>query len=792
MADKIFKDFLTPLERLVNEKTLLERVKNLEEYYRSFCAKYKEEREAIFLKKYAPFFTGIDSKSLDEKLAIISSIISEHSQNEVSFEDIAIMKNFLETPLSCYKGIGAKTFNTLKKKGIEKVRDVLFFLPYSYVDRRKIGKISSLKQGDKTYLKVKILTVSQWRQRGLLSKRGEGLLATVTDGTGFLTLKWFYKPPKFINDLLVVNKEIYVYGRVGFFKGVKEMHHPEIEEIKVNSEDNLAENNVLPVYFGLPTGISDKIYRKLVYEIAKKGRFLLQSLLPIEIKKKLHILDWGEALYELHFPEHYDEKLFSERRSPYHLSLKYQELFLFFGLLNNTSDHKNYKIRPFEIGDENLATILKNLKFLLTNAQKKVLNEIKEDLKKSAPMQRLLQGDVGSGKTIVALLSAMMVIDAGKQVVVMAPTEILATQHYLNFKNSPEIINVKPILLVSSMKRKDYNEAVEKIKNGEAKLVVGTHALIQENVTFKELGLVIIDEQHRFGVNQRQELIKKGFMPHVLYMTATPIPRTLTMTVYGDLNVSIIDEMPPGRKTVKTYIFPELQRERAFLAIEEELKKGGQAYVVYPVIEEDNLLELKAATQMYEILKKRFSEYSVSLLHGRMAPEEKERVMDDFKKGITEILVSTTVIEVGVDVPNATIMVIEHGERFGLSSLHQLRGRIGRGSREAKCLVLVDTKKLGTKARERLLYFRETNDGFKLAEFDLKLRGPGEILGTKQSGLPEFSFIDLIADSPLIEMVKNITGNYFKNSEETCEYRKKLAHILELYFSKKIEYSRVA
>ncbi|GAB4442616.1 MAG: ATP-dependent DNA helicase RecG [bacterium] len=793
MKEDILKDFITPLERIANERTLLERVKDLEGYYRNFCKRFAGREESVFLKEYESFFAGIDGKPTDEKMKIINIILSYTQENEISMEELSLMEGFLETPIAAYKGVGTKNFALLKEKGIEKVRDILFYLPYNYIDKRKVVKIAQLKQGERAYLKIKLLSISPWRQRGLLSKRGEGLIATATDGTGYVTLKWFYQPPKFVRDLLKINQDLYVFGRVEYFRGTKEIHHPEVEAVKDVDEQNSVERKVLPLYFGLPAGISDKVYRKVVYEIVCKARDLLKCLLPETLKRRLKLLEWGEALYQLHFPEDYDEKLFSERRSQYHLSLIYQELFLFFALLLTKGAVKEWqKTEPLEIGDEKSDAVIKSLGYELTNAQKRVLKEIREDLKKPVPMQRLLQGDVGSGKTVVALLAAMMVIEAGKQVVVMAPTEILATQHYLNFKNFAEISGVEPVLLVSAMKKKEYQEALEKIKSGEAKLVVGTHALIQENVIFKELGLAIIDEQHRFGVNQRQELIKKGLMPHVLYMTATPIPRTLTMTVYGDLNVSIIDEMPSGRKPVKTAVLPELQRERAFLAIEEELKKGGQAYVVYPVIDEDNALELKAATQMYEIIKERFIEYKVALLHGRMTAEEKEAVMNEFKAGKTAILVSTTVVEVGVDVPNAAIMVIEHGERFGLSSLHQLRGRIGRGKKEARCIVLVDTKRLGEKARERLLFFRDTTDGFKLAEFDLKLRGPGEILGTKQSGLPEFSFIDLIADTPLIEMMKKLTEDYLKSTSPDCLYRKRLAYILKLYFSKNLEYSNVA
>lgn len=796
MYNEILEDFLKPLKNILNQDNLLERVKDLEGYYKKFTNKHQNSEVAQLLKHYQHFFKGIDDKDRETKLKTIKEILSYNPASEISEEDISKMRFFLEKSLSNYKGVGSKILAMLNEKMIYTVRDILYFLPYSYVDKRNVVKIMHARPGEKVFLKVRIISVSPWKQRGFLSSRKEGIQVVVTDGTGYITFKWFYTPPKFLRDMLVVNNEVYAFGKIEVFRGIKEIHHPEIE--LVESEKEQTENirsmrgKILPVYFGLPAGINSKFYIKLVNQIASEARSVLGCIVPKEIKKELQLVNWGEALYQLHFPDEYDEKLYSERRSRFHLSLIYQELFLFFALLNNKkTEFMKTNIKPLEIKVEKPQEIIKNLGYELTNAQKRVVKEILLDLRKNFPMQRLLQGDVGSGKTVVALLAAMAVIDAGKQVVLMAPTEILATQHYLNFKNLTERLGLTPLLLVSGIKKKEYSLSVEKIRTGEAKLIVGTHALIQENVLFNDLGLVIIDEQHRFGVTQRQELIKKGFLPHVLYMTATPIPRTLSMTLYGDLDVSLLDEMPPGRKPVKTVIFPEMHREKVFSMIQEEVKKGRQAYIVYPVIDENNALELKAATQMYDIIKTRFSDYNVALLHGRMTADEKESIMLDFKQGKFSILVATTVIEVGVDVPNATIMVIEHGERFGLSSLHQLRGRIGRGANDANCVVLVDTKKMSEKARKRLVFFRDVSDGFKLAEFDLKLRGPGEIFGTKQSGLPEFSVVDLIADAPLIELMKKVTSDFFASNEKNCYYNTRLNDILRLYFSKNIDYFNV-
>lgn len=793
MSEKLLEEFLEPLRRIVSRDLLLERVKDLEGYYKSFCEQHKNDAFADILSSYEETFKDIDKKDFSAKKRLLEKLIEEVVSNKLTSKEISKMEAFLSKSLLSYKGVGQKVLKLLEEKGLKTVRDLIFFLPYGYIDKRSIKKISQIQKGEKAYLRVTILNIQNWQQRGLLAKRSSGLIALVTDGSGFITLKWFYTPPKFIRDILHQGKEVYVFGKIEIFRGTKEIHHPEVEAVQEyvldKTEDKL---KIYPVYFGLPAALSDKFFRKLVFEVISEAKDVLKCLLPDSIKNKLMLCEWGESLRQLHFPEDYDEKLFTERRSKYHLSLLYQELFLFFALLiRKKLQREKMTLNPLQIKEDNLSIILNQLNFKLTNAQKKALYEIKQDLQKPNPMHRLLQGDVGSGKTIVALLASLMVLDAGKQVVLMAPTEILATQHFINFRNLLETLNIEPVLLVSGMKKKTYIDALEKLKNGETKLIIGTHALIQEGINFNNLGLVIIDEQHRFGVNQRAELVKKGFSPHVLYLTATPIPRTLTMTLYGDLNLSIINEMPPGRKPPLTIVLPQTHREKAFLMIEEELRQKRQAYVVYPVIDENNTLELKAATKMYEVIRERFSNSNVALLHGRMTAEEKEDVMKEFKAGITSILVSTTVIEVGVDVPNATIMVIEHGERFGLSSLHQLRGRIGRGGGQAKCVVLVDIKRLSEKGRERLIYFRDNTDGFKLAEFDLKLRGPGEILGTRQSGLPEFSFVDLIKDAPLIELMKKTTEDYLNSAKEDFYYRCLMDDVIRLYFAGNIEYAKI-
>lgn len=808
MRPVVFPDeFLAPIKRLLENKHLIERVQGLEEYYKSYCKLHSHDEDAgETLGRYAELFRDIDAKTPLIKEALLQRIVALKVSDDLADDDFEIMERFLLRPLSSFKGVGPKIAALLGKKNLNTIHDLIFFLPYQYVDKRKMSSIRELQAGRSGYFRAKVADAQPWSPRGFLGKRGNGFTATVGDGTGFVVLKWFYTPPPFIREQLKSGAEICVFGKVDMFRGQKEVHHPEVEPVKHSppdkekqcgfspGADEHGEHKLLPQYFGLPQGLSDKFYRRLVSDILGEGRRILKTLVPGSVKKNLRLVEWGEALYNVHFPQDdYNEKFYLEQRSPYHLSLLYQELFLFFALfMEKKAAIQRISVPPLTLKFTSIKRALDKLHYELTGAQKRALHEIKNDLEKPYPMQRLLQGDVGSGKTIVALLISLMAIDAGKQAAVMAPTEILAGQHYLNFKNLLNGLDIEIVLVVSGMKKKEKEAVLERVRNGAAHIIVGTHALIQEGVNFKDLGLAVIDEQHRFGVDQRSILIRKGAVaPHSLYMTATPIPRTLAMTVHGDLNLSIIDEMPPGRKPVKTAVLPETQRERAFAAMRDELKNGRQAYVVYPVIDEKNLLELKAATQMYELIKEKFPDYTVALLHGRLKSEEKEAVMKAFKAQEIGVLVSTTVIEVGVDVPNAGIMIIEHGERFGLSQLHQLRGRIGRGADQAQCIVLVETKKLGQKARERLMFFRDTADGFKLAEFDLKLRGPGEMLGTKQSGIPEFNVVDIIRDAPVIEMMKNITEEYFKTAGTDNSYGRSLHKILGLYFSGNIDYAYV-
>lgn len=791
---KILESLFLPIEYLIYKPDELHKFVGLENYYRAFCELYKQiPSVSDELVKFQQYFQGIDSKSTEQKKEFISKLYLLYKGPFFDFreEDLKRMEDFLIKDISDFKWLGEKSIKKLIEKGIKTYRDVLFYLPYKYIDKRFMMKISELKPGMKAYFKAHIMDVENWNKKAFLQTKGNGLIARVSDGTGTIILKWFNKPPVFIRNILEKDAEILVFGNVEFFRGQKEIHHPEIEKY---DESKMQEReigfSIHPIYFGLPDGVSEKLYRKMVFSIASKGKEILKTLVPQPLKNELRLFEWGEAFYYIHFPkEDFNYEKYESYRSPYHLTLIYQELFLLFSLFfSKKKDIQKAKISTLSFSGEYARKAVLNLGYKLTFAQKRVIKEIKEDLEKPYPMQRLLQGDVGSGKTIVAFLTSLLVIEAGKQVAIMAPTEILAEQHYINFKNLVAESNIKICLLTSSLKKKEKEEIVNDIKHGKYNIIVGTHALIQEDVDFNNLGLVIIDEQHRFGVEQRNTLIKKGgVIPHALFMTATPIPRTLAMTVHGDLDISIIDELPPGRKEIKTIVLPEIHRERAFNMLSEELKKGRQGYIIYPVIDEDNAFELKAATQMYNLIIERFKDYNVGLLHGRLKAEEKEAIMDLFKKNEISILVSTTVVEVGVDVPNASVMIIEHGERFGLSQLHQLRGRIGRGSEASICIVLVDTKNLSNKARERLIFFRDNLDGFKLAEFDLRMRGPGELLGTKQSGLPEFSVFDLVRDTNYVEFMKKKTEDLLRSVNDDF-FEKYISKITKIYFGEKKDF----
>jgi len=691
-------------------------------------------------------------KRIEEALRLIShieiDITAPAGEKEVS-PAIEEKVNILSTPIQYIKGVGPRLAELLKKKGIVTIEDALYFIPRDYEDRRNIKPISKAQVGEKETLKGKIVGLS------LVSyNRRKVLEIIVGDETGALIAKWFNFNQPYLNYLkkrFKPGQVVIVSGKVEAFRYQKEMSHPEIEVIDNEEDDLLHFKRIVPKY-SETEGLHQKTIRRIMKNVVEGYASAVSDGIPRSISKKINLADMSRAFQRIHFPENDDNyDLLMSGKSPYHQRIIFDEFFfLELSLALRKRGVLLEKGIPFNTQDNFLEIFELRLPFHLTAAQRRVINEIKTDMIKPSPMNRLIQGDVGSGKTIVAFSAALIAIENHYQVAIMAPTELLAEQHFLTLHQLAEKIGIKMAYLFSSMKKSSRNEVYKNIKNGKINLIIGTNAIIQEGVEFAKLGLGIIDEQHRFGVIQRATLKKKGESPDILVMTATPIPRTLAMTVYGDLDISIIDEMPPGRKPIKTKVFHEKERQRVYDLISMEVEGGNQAYIVYPLIEESEKLDLLNATKMYEHIQKEiFPQYRVALLHGRMKSDEKEEVMQRFKTGKVQILVATTVIEVGIDVPGATLMVVEHAERFGLSQLHQLRGRVGRGGKPSYCILLAQYKK-SDDARRRLRIMEETNDGFKIAEEDLNIRGPGEFIGVRQSGIPDFRVANIIRDARIL------------------------------------------
>jgi ATP-dependent DNA helicase RecG len=677
----------------------------------------------------------------------------------------------LNNPVKYLRGVGPQRAATLEARGISTVGDLLGYLPFRYEDRIQFTQIARIVPGQ---VHTILAEVTSGGGNTVRFRRGRGPVfhVTVRDDTGELHARFFHGA--YLEGRLKQGQKLVMHGKAdvdAYRPGRIEMVNPQIEIVNANEDgpgDSTEVGRIVPIYEAIG-GISSRMLRRIIHGVLHDFDNDLPEALPAEIRERYRFPTRREALQYAHFPPKSESiELLNSFRSPAQTRLIFEEFFYYqlALVLRRLREHRETGI-VMRVREEKVREALKRmLPFKPTAAQKKVLAEIAADLERPYPMHRLLEGDVGSGKTIVALEAATIVIENGYQVALMAPTEILAAQHYLSARRIFRPAGYGVDLVVSGRKKQEREAVLARVETGETKLLVGTHALIEDPVKFARLGLAIVDEQHRFGVLQRKRLIEKGASPHLLVMTATPIPRTLALTLYGDLDLSVIDELPPGRTPIETRWASEAQLVGVWEFLRREVANGRQGFVLYPVIEESKQ-ELKAATAEYERLAKSvFPNLHVGLLHGRLKNEEKDEVMERFRRAELDILVATTVIEVGVDVPNATVMVIEHAERFGLAQLHQLRGRIGRGTEKSHC-ILVAPKTIAGEARERIETMVATSNGFEIAERDLKLRGPGEFFGTRQHGDAAFAFAQPLRDHELLEFARREAFALAENPERT-------------------------
>jgi len=675
-------------------------------------------------------------------------------------------KNILVNDLS---GIGEKRASVLNKMGIFTVEDLLNYFPRAYENRSNITKIIDVKPN----LTYTLKTVIYSRPQNM--KKGKMLLTKikVKDKSGFIDLIWFKQP--YLKNTFKIGEQYLFTGKVVFKYGQMQMASPDYH--KIENDVNMG-NCILPVY-SITKSMSQKIMQKIILNCFDDNLKLMHEFIPAKIRGKYGLMDYNTAIKQIHYPNT-EEELEKAR-----LRLIFDEFFILqLGLMNLKKNFNNEYTGIKFFHNEVEGVFLSTLPFNLTKAQSKTWNEIKNDLYSEKSMNRLVQGDVGSGKTIIAILSLIVAVKNGYQGCMMAPTEVLANQHYLEIIKLLDKFNIKCDLLVGSLTKKKKTEVLSRIKNGEVDIVVGTHALIQPGVEFEKLGLVITDEQHRFGVRQRMDLTGKGIYPNVIVMTATPIPRTLALILYGDLDISVIDELPPGRKEIKTYQVSDSYHQRIYNFIKEEISNNRQGYIICPTVEENAENDLKSVVEYAAYLQNEvFDNSIVRYIHGKMKPKEKNEIMELLVKGEIDILVSTTVIEVGVNVPNATIMMIENAERFGLAQLHQLRGRVGRGNHQSYCILVTNSKNKVTS--ERMKVMTDSNDGFLISEMDLKLRGPGDFFGLKQHGLPNFKLANIYEHMDILkdarDAAKEIIGDdkYLQKEQNNC-----LREKIENYFSK--------
>lgn len=696
--------------------------------------------------------------------------------------------NIEERSIMYLTGVGPKRAEILRKEAnIASFEDLLYYFPYKYVDRSRFYKVSEIN-GDMPYIQLKgrivfFDTVGEGRSRRLVGK--------FTDGTGTIDLVWF-QGLKYITDKYRTGQEYIVFGKPTEFAHVCNIAHPDIDPIENASQ---VANGLVPFYNTTErmkkAFLNSRAIQNIQFNLLSNLGWHIPETLPPQVLSKLKMMSVSEAMKNIHFPES------AEKLRQAQLRLKFDELFYIQLNILRTATLRRSKLKGlvFPTVGDTFNTFYKNyLPFELTNAQKRVIREMRKDMGSGRQMNRLLQGDVGSGKTLVALMSMLLAIDNGYQACMMAPTEILANQHFVTIKEFLQDMNIRVELLTGSTTKKKRATLLPDLASGDIDILVGTHALIEETVVFKALGMAVIDEQHRFGVEQRSKLwVKNRTLPHVLIMTATPIPRTLAMTLYGDLDVSVIDELPPGRKPIKTVHRYDAKKAEVFEFLRSEIRKGRQVYVVYPLIEESEKLDYKNLEEGFDTFKEVFPEYEVCMVHGKMKAKEKDAQMQRFASGEAQILVATTVIEVGVNVPNASVMVIESAERFGLSQLHQLRGRVGRGAEQSYC-ILISSYKLSNETRKRLEIMVGTNNGFEIAEADLKLRGAGDLEGTQQSGDGLFLKIaNLAADGQILQYARNIAEEILDNDPELeTPENKLLQQRLSVLFRRKINWGLIS